>query len=218
MKDNYIHGMREIKADSSLKNAIIQHSLRSRHAQHSRPHPLFKLGIAVISLVCALTLILLAVPDVSVQKHVISGGSSPFGRLAITAYASNGTAIDVEANVEFPLGTYQLVMSSVPGFPIRISAQGADQISLHTSDGEFILWSPTAPKVIYKGQNIQIEPGKTLYWTPLIGKAKSEISEHARIEVTTHNHDQSIQQDIIEIKRDDQYRYTGKWLNSSLNK
>ncbi|RCW40601.1 hypothetical protein [Paenibacillus prosopidis] len=132
-----------------------------------------------------------------------------FDGFVITAYAADGTPVEVKPNVGFPLGMYQMTMSRVPGFPINIVSGEADVISLQATDGSFLLWTPPDSKVVDKGKQIDIKSGDTIYWTPTNDDDFRTIASTSSIEVIAYQNDKELGRRTIEINRKDDYSYSG---------
>ncbi|MGM0884858.1 MAG: hypothetical protein ACQEXQ_27935 [Bacillota bacterium] len=197
--NRYIDGMNEIKASDELKKSIINDAKKYQSKGFA-----FQKTTALLAAVC--TFILLAMFGLSFLQP--NSDKPLFDGFVLTAYAADGTPVEIKPNVGFPLGKYQMTMSSVPGFPINIVSGEADVISLRATDGSFLLWTPPASKVVNKGTQLEIKSGDTVYWSPLSDGVNKTVAKSA-IEVIAYQNDKELGRRTIEINRKDDYSYSG---------
>ncbi|MEW6042483.1 MAG: hypothetical protein AB1633_13270, partial [Elusimicrobiota bacterium] len=213
MKNKYINGMNEIKADDELKRKIIS---SVKHNGHKNRSLFFTLKRTVVSIAAACIFALVITfgvqfiqndSDMARQKQ--SRVQSLFHGFVITAYASDGTPFEIKPNVEFSLGKYQMTMSSVPGFPLKIVCNEADTVKLTVTDGRFLLWASPDWQVRNKGKELEIKSGDTVYWTPLKGENTDTIATNCNVVIKAYKSNKELGSNSIKIGSDDDYTYTG---------
>lgn len=83
-------------------------------------------------------------------------------------------------DVELLLAKYNLLMSSVPGLPIKIELNNVnnliDEILITTDNGELLTWNQETEEVQTKGKIISINTTNTLYWSPKMEEKKDNIT------------------------------------------
>ncbi len=76
----------------------------------------------------------------------------------------------LEPKVELQLASYNQLMSSVPGLPLKIEENdvnnSVDQILVTTDNGEFLTWKQETGEVQKRGKNVSLNDTSILYWTP----------------------------------------------------
>lgn len=77
--------------------------------------------------------------------------------------------------ISLPLPQYSPLMSSVPGLPIRISAEKSDRILITTAEGSLLTWTAPASAVEDNGKTLQIRSGETVYWSPPPGTFSGSV-------------------------------------------
>lgn len=197
--NRYIDGMNEIMASDELKKSIINDVKKYQKKGFA-----YQKTAALLAAAC--TFILLAVFGFSFLQP--DSEKSLFDDFILTAYAEDGTPVEIKPNVGFPLGKYQMTMSSVPGFPINIVSGEAEVIKLSATDGSLLLWTPSSSKVVNKGNQLEINSGDTVYWSPLSDGDNKTVAKSA-IEVIAYQNDKEIGRRTIEINRKDDYYYFG---------
>lgn len=216
MNNKYINGMNEIKADDEFKRKIISNIKQSNSKKISRFFTSQKV-ITAVAVACTFAIIILfGVPFIQNGSDTLRKGQSEmqslFDGFAITAYAADGTSIEVRPNVQFPLGKYQMTMSSVPGFPITIACEKADVIKLTATDGEFLLWIPPDWQVYNKGKELAIKSGDTVYWSPSKEGNTSAIATNCNLVIKGYKNNIELGSNSIKIELDGNYTYTGRLL------
>lgn len=214
MNNKYINGMNEIKADDNLKRKIINSVKQNNSKQSSRFFALRKTTIAIVAACAFAIVIIFGVPYIGSKENNTKQGQSEvktlFNGFTITAYAAGGTPFEIKPNVDFLLGKYQMTMSSVPGFPLKIVCNDADTIKLAVTDGEFLLWSPPSGQVHNKGKELEIKSGDTIYWTPLNETKTDVITANCAILIKAYKNNKELGNNTIKIESDKDYSYIGK--------
>src|SRR4029453_9164162 len=200
--NRYVDGMKEIKASEELKQRLIHNA---RQQSSARRTPAFKKTAPLLAAVCAF--ILLAMLGAALLQP--SGKQTVLASFVLTAYAADGTAIQMKPNIELPLGKYSPFMSSVPGFPISIAAQEADSITVTATEGSFSLWTPPASKVIPKGKSVSLSSGTIIYWSPIDEHTPKLIAKSSSVSIVAFKNKKEIGRRIIELQADDDLNYSG---------
>ncbi len=211
MTNKYKKAMDEIRTDDLFKRTIIRHTLERPTVQQT---PDRRIRRKTVTLTAFTLILLLAIFVPLGARH--SGTSQPsplFGGFTVTAYAADGTSMTVKPEIEFPLGRYSMFMSSVPGFPVKISAEGADRIAIHSSEGQLLSWKPSDSRVREQGSHMETEPGGTFYWSPIEEQKSSTAAVGSTLEVTAYRGEQELGTGKIEIQSTDDDLYTAKWID-----
>ncbi|MFD0589193.1 hypothetical protein ACFQZE_14420 [Paenibacillus sp. GCM10027627] len=207
----YAKEMNEIKASDELKQSIISKSnINSSTAQTKAQS--FRNKTAMISAACVIVFLLVFGGSLFLNdgNHTGDSHSTLFNGFVITAYATDGTPFMVKPEVDFPLGQYSPLMSSVPGFPIKVVSTDTDQISLRASDGQLLFWNPADSKVINQGKEAIVKPGDIIYWSPIVAGEHGHAAEEAELEITAYKDKKKIGSSKIEIKTEGNGWYKGK--------
>jgi hypothetical protein len=205
--------MNEIKTDDNLKRKIIN-SVKEKKFKHNSHFFTQKKAVAGIAVACIFALVMVfAIPFIQnnrdIAKQEQSKVQSLFDSFVITAYAADGTPFEIKPNVDFPLGEYQLTMSSAPGFPLKIVCKDADTIKLTVTDGEFLLWTPPDGRVNSKGETLEIKSGDLIYWTPRKEANPKTIASNCTISINAYKNNKKLGSNSIKIESDNNNSYIG---------
>lgn len=200
--NRYLDGMKEIQADDELKRQLMNSAKQQRSPGSGKAFA-FKKTAALMAAACAI--ILLAVFGASFLQS--GSEKAVFPSFVITAYAADGTPVEMKPHVQLPLGKYSPLMSSVPGLPISITAEGADVIAVTVTEGSFALWSPLASKVILKGKSLSVASGTKIYWSP--DRTPETIAKKSSVSVIAYKNNKEIGRRSIEIRAVDDFFYSG---------
>ncbi|WP_419871554.1 hypothetical protein [Candidatus Pristimantibacillus sp. PTI5] len=197
--NKYKKGMEEITASEELKQQFIN---RAQQRQPTKKNSLRR--AALFAAACSFIVVMVfgasfLQPD---NKSALTG-------FVITAYAADGAPVVMKPNVLLPLGTYSPLMSSVPGFPIRIDAEDADRIEVIVTEGVLLTWSPSSPKVVHKGKSMQTATGNTLYWSPIDENNEIPFAKKSLVSVIAYKNKQELSRRVIEIQSTDSLNYSG---------
>ncbi|MBH5320346.1 hypothetical protein I6N90_21370 [Paenibacillus sp. GSMTC-2017] len=208
-KQKYINGMNGIKVENELKQDIIKNV--SQSAKVSRNAVLIHPKGVMISVACIILLLIAVRGPLVLQNKDKGHPTSLFSGFVVTAYAADGAPIVVKPNIDFPLGQYSVLMSSVPGFPITIACKYADQIKIKTTEGQIIKWNTTDTKVRVQGKEATVQSGETIYWSPLVNGDSSHVAAtESRIEITAFKERKKLGSAAIQIKSDEHFMFKGK--------
>ncbi|KRE46415.1 hypothetical protein [Paenibacillus sp. Soil522] len=202
--NRYLDGMKEIQAGDELKRQLMN-SAKPQPSPGSGKAFAFKKTAALLAAACAI--IFLAVFGASFLQS--GSEKAVFPSFVITAYAADGTPVEMKPNVQLPLGKYSPFMSSVPGLPISISAEGADAITVTVTEGSLSLWSPSAPKVIPKGKSMSAASGTKIYWSPMNDQSPETTAKKSTVSVIAYKNNKEIGRRSIEIRAVDDFFYSG---------
>lgn len=212
----YSRGMKEITAPPELTDRIISNVLREkgqsgRTGFHWRGRFRLRIALAGSLTLIILPIILLLYRDTSTGPGKLQVWRDIF---AVTVYAADGAPQQVKPEIAFPIGNYRVTNSRAPGFPILITAEGADEIKLMTTQGSFLRWNPPDYKVYPLGTEADLEPGEIIYWSPMLeDKLQSAASQSELTLIAYHNHN-VISKSLILIREDNQGVFTGEWIEA----
>ena len=106
-----------------------------------------------------------------------SRGPAPRSGFVLTAYAGDALTPDYETaatptvlqpQVEVPLASYSPLQSNVPGLPFTFG--GAESLTVSTDQGTLCRWDRVSGVIDPCGSSTVVQPGETLYWSPLSGQ------------------------------------------------
>ncbi|GKU76558.1 hypothetical protein [Paenibacillus sp. L3-i20] len=210
---NYRNDMNEINVSSELKQTLISIPHRST-AEKQSTVSIFHRKLTMITVSCLMISLLALGGTLALQHTKTTNTITLFSGFAITAYAADGTTLQVNPDIEFPLGQYSMIMSNAPGFPITIAAEGADLIELQASDGQLLNWNHSDSKIIVLGKEVTVKSGDTIYWSPLAeGSASQAAAIKSELEITAYKNKTKLGNSRIEITSDDNGMYSGKLSN-----
>ncbi len=86
--------------------------------------------------------------------------------LTLTIFSNNWSEITLKPGVETALNEYLASDSNVPGFPLRVSCSGADDILLSVDAGTLFTWGAPDYVADNKGASYAAASGDTVYWSP----------------------------------------------------
>lgn len=204
MNKRYIDGMNEIKADDELKRKITKNV---RQNNSKKAPSFYTKRKPIIAAACLFALVItFCIPYINTKNKE---SNALFDKLAITAYAADGTPIEVKPNVEFPLGKYSIAISCVPGFPIKITCNDVDTFKLVATDGSFILWDRSDGQIKDIGKELEIKSGNTVYWGP-INPNSDDLASNCTIFIKAYKNNKKLGSNTIRIECAENFSYTGK--------
>jgi hypothetical protein len=211
IRTKYVNGMNEIKADDEFKQTIINKASTSAAFPQTVARA-FRSKFAMVSVSCMIIFLLAIGGPIFFHNEDKANPTTLFSGFVVTAYAADGAPLEVKPNVDFPLGQYSILMSSVPGFPIKITSQDADKIELRTSEGQVLLWNPSDSIVIPMGKKVTFNSGDTIYWSPLGEGDPIQVAGESILEVTAYKDLKQLGSSTIKINSEDDNMYKGKLL------
>lgn len=201
--------MSEIKASDEFKSKMITDIKQTTIKKLSYSQRLNRLPL----LACTFAVLIILGISFMGNNNLLSGikgnaGSDNFINFSITAYASDGSEVEIKPNSEFLIGEYQTIMSSAPGFPIKIVCPEADYIKLTAANGEFLLWNPPSYVIQHKGREIEVKSGDKVYWSPSVNDDSKNFAKDDIIQIKAYKDKKAKGGRSINIKSDDSFRYT----------
>ncbi|WP_438493956.1 hypothetical protein [Paenibacillus sp. IHBB 3054] len=212
--NKYVNGMREITASTELTEGIVKKAVQEKTESDTGKPALtrrYRLQPAV-SIIAAALVLLSLLSLFLIQSNVQrQPGQRPFlsDIFAVTVYAANGEPQQVQPEIKFPIGDYRVTNSRSPGFPIQITADGADEIRLQTTEGSFLRWTPPDYVVHELGTATAIASGDTIYWSPLPSK-----NRESELTLTAYSNQTEIGRALIRIQSDESGTYSGKLVGN----
>lgn len=211
MKHKYVQGMNEIKADEALKQTIIRRVTNNSGTPKTSAWT-FRRKIMTTVLSCVIILLIAIWGPLLVNSGDPANPSPVYSGFMVTAYAADGAPVAVQPDVEFPLGKYSMFMSSVPGFPLTLVAEGADRIELQASEGELLLWNPADSKILPQRQAAAVQSGDTIYWSPIADGSSQPAATDGILEVTAYRDNHKLGSTLIQIHTQDHIFYSAKLM------
>ncbi len=217
MKDKYISGMSEIKADEELKNKLLNINKNIKQSKYYFSNWKIASVFAIALIFVLFFNVCLPYMQNMLNTNEVITTKTPiakkiFGGFVITAFAADNSSFEVKPNVDFLIGKYQLTMSSVPGFPLKIECNDAESIKVSITDGELLLWNSSDGKIHNKGKELIINSGDTIYWTPLQKNSPNTVVSSSTINIIAYKGDEEIGKNIIKIEAVDRISYMGRMI------
>lgn len=207
--NKYVSGMKRITASAELTEGIVKKVVQEQAMPYTG-----KSGSGIrysqrptVSVIAG---ILICISLLGLFQVWSSGHSQPGQQpylseiFAVTVYAANGEPQEVHPEVNFPIGDYRMTNSRSPGFPIEITADGADEIRLQTTEGNFLRWTPPDYVVHELGKQAAIASGDMIYWSPLYSS-----EQESELTLTAYSNEAEIGRAVILIQADKSGIYTG---------
>ena len=107
----------------------------------------------------------LAAVGVIAPMLVYTGGPAA---LTFTVYSSGAAEVALKPGVETALNAFLASGDNVPGYPLRIDADGADTVSVSVDCGSLFTWSAPDNVKTDRGSSWDIKPGETVFWSPYV--------------------------------------------------
>jgi hypothetical protein len=86
--------------------------------------------------------------------------------LTVTVFSNDWSEVVLKTGVETPLNEYLASDSSVPGFPLRVSASNSDDITLSVDAGSLFTWGKPEYVAENRGMEYSVNDNDTVYWSP----------------------------------------------------
>ena len=105
--------------------------------------------------------------------------------LTVTVFSSGAAEVALKPGVETALNAFLASGDNVPGYPLRIDADGADTVSVSVDCGSLFTWSAPDNVKTDRGSSWNIKPGETIFWSPYArSDAQTEASPVPQCTVT----------------------------------
>ena len=112
-----------------------------------------------------------------IKKEELTGKAESENTYLTTNYNKETEEKILKPKVELLLKSYNQLMSSVPGLPLKIETNNVnksiDEILITTDNGEFLTWNQETGEVQTKGKNVSLNDTSILYWTPNYEKTEN---------------------------------------------
>lgn len=125
-------------------------------------------------------------------------------------YAKELTVKKVKSGEKINIGTYNLLSSSVPGYPLLVNDEkkknsGNDiKIKIETDGGSLLTWNPKTGNVKDKGKNAKFSLEENIYWSPL---DNGKFSEKANLKIVMYEDDKIIGETLLYIYEEQEASY-----------
>jgi hypothetical protein len=129
--------------------------------------PLSRRARLIIGITAAL---LLAVLGVAAPMLLDTGKPAA---LTVTVFSAGGSEVTLKPGVETALNEYLASGGDVPGFPLRVGADGADTVGVTVDGGSLFTWSAPDYVKAGRGSSWDMAPGGTVYWSPFARPAEA---------------------------------------------
>jgi hypothetical protein len=121
---------------------------------------------ALVAFAVAACFIITAIFGIPLLSHT-SENKNPngFKGFSITAYALDGSAVNLEQNVNISYDDNQAYADTFRGIPLKIGCQNSDSIHITASGGNFLTFDESTGKTDTLGNDIKIKPDSKIYWS-----------------------------------------------------
>lgn len=129
-------------------------------------------------------------------------------------YGNELTMKKVKAGEKVNIGTYSLLSSSVPGYPLMVNDEkqknnGKDiTIKIETDGGSLLSWDSETGDVKDKGKNTSFKLDEKIYWSPLESSLENEkISTKANLKIAMYEGNKIIGETELYIYEEQEASY-----------
>lgn len=105
---------------------------------------------------------------------------------------------ELKDNIKLGLASYNLAMSSVPGYPIIFELDNVDYLNIDVTNGNILDWSSSSGKVNSLGNTYQLSDNGTLYFN---------VNVNTNIKITGIKDKKQVFEKNITISSDDDFNY-----------
>lgn len=105
---------------------------------------------------------------------------------------------ELKDNIKLGLASYNLAMSSVPGYPIVFELENVDYLKIEVNNGNILDWNGDTGKVTSLGTTYQLSNNGTLYFN---------ININTNIKITGIRNKNEVFEKNITILSDDDFNY-----------
>lgn len=125
-------------------------------------------------------------------------------------YAEDLTQKKVKLGEKVNIGTYNLLSSSVPGYPLTVNTEkqtGKEEnikIKIETDAGSLVSWDSETGDVTDKGKNNVFDLGEKIYWSPLDGEV---FSKEATLKIAMYKDNKILGETLLYIYEEQEASY-----------
>lgn len=147
-------------------------------------------------------LILVAVIGISLNggKEILE--DNVIGAMKVYAYTISEDEkvekAELKDNIKLGLASYNLAMSSVPGYPIMFELDNIDYLNIDVTNGTILDWNGDTGKVNSLGTTYQLSNNGTLYFN---------VNINTNIKITGISNKKEVFEKNITISSDDDFNY-----------
>lgn len=105
---------------------------------------------------------------------------------------------ELQENIKLGLASYNLAMSSVPGYPILFELDNVDYLNIDVTNGTILDWNPDTGKVNSLGKTYKLSSNGTLYFN---------VNINTNIKITGVRNSKEVFEKNITISSDDDFNY-----------
>jgi len=105
---------------------------------------------------------------------------------------------ELKDNIKLGLASYNLAMSSVPGYPIVFELENVDYLKIEVNNGNILDWNGDTGKVTSLGTTYQLSNNGTLYFN---------VNIDTNIKITGIRNKNEVFEKNITILSDDDFNY-----------
>lgn len=105
---------------------------------------------------------------------------------------------ELKDNIKLGLASYNLAMSSVPGYPIVFELENVDYLKIEVNNGNILDWNSDTGKVTSLGTTYQLSNNGTLYFN---------VNINTNIKITGIRNKNEVFEKNITILSDDDFNY-----------
>lgn len=105
---------------------------------------------------------------------------------------------ELKDNIKLGLASYNLAMSSVPGYPIVFELENVDYLKIEVNNGNILDWNGDTGKVTSLGTTYQLSNNGTLYFN---------VNINTNIKITGIRNKNEVFEKNITISSDDDFNY-----------
>lgn len=125
-------------------------------------------------------------------------------------YAKELTMKKVKVGEKTNIGTYSLLSSSVPGYPLMVNDEEQKnngqniKIKIETDGGNLLSWDTQTGEVKDKGKNASFDLDENIYWSPLDNEI---FSKEANLKIAMYEGEKIIGETLLYIYEEQEASY-----------
>lgn len=145
------------------------------------------------------------------DRIVVSVYAAKDKNQVVTAnYAKELTMKKVKAGEKVNIGTYSLLSSSVPGYPLKVNDEQQEnngqniKIKIETDGGSLLSWDSETGNVKEKGKNASFDVDENIYWSPIDNE---KISKEVNLKIVMYEGNKIIEESVLHIYEEQEASY-----------